>query len=89
MAEINLVASAAILYSGATYSDIADYFRLLDATFLSSATYYSNQSNYLIPTISKYYIQQQEILLRELSARESVVIMGDGRYYNVNNENVF
>ena len=80
MAEINLVASAAILYSGTTYYNIADFFRLLDATFLSATTYYSNQANHLIPTISKYYFQQQQLLLQKLSGRESVVLMGDGRY---------
>ena len=80
MADINLLSSAAVLYTGSTYTEIAEYFNLLDVAFLSSSTFYSIQRKYLIPTIQEFFNEQLNLILQlVIDLRHSVPVMGDGR----------
>ena len=80
MAEVNLC-SAAILFSGSTFTEISGFFRALECQFISRSTYYKNQAHYLIPAISKFYKEEQDRITAELAEQSSsVTVMGDERY---------
>ena len=81
MAEVNLLCSAAILFSGSTFTEISGFFRALECQFISHSTCYKNQAHYLIPAISKFYEEEQDRIMAELAEQNSsVTVMGDGRY---------
>ena len=81
MAEVNLLCSAAVLFSGSTFTEISGFFRALECQFISHSTYYKNQAHYLIPAISKFYEEEQDRIMAELAEQNSsVTVMGDGRY---------
>ena len=80
MADVNLLSSAAIFYTGLTYLEIAELFDLLDVAFMSSTTFYHNQINFLIPTIQKHFNEQINTILQpSVDERRPITIMGDGR----------
>ncbi len=51
----NLLASASVLFTGATYSDIADWSALMNLQVPKKTTYYAVQSSYLIPVVDGAY----------------------------------
>lgn len=55
MPENNVLTAAATLFTGATYTDIADWAGLLNLQLPQKTTYYNIQSSYLIPTIDETY----------------------------------
>lgn len=82
MEENNLLA-AATLFTGATYTDIADWAGLLNIQMPHKSTYYSIQSSYLIPVIAEEYKKQEDTIRARLICQtldgEGVQICGDGR----------
>lgn len=46
-----LLVSASVLFTGAKYSDIADWAELMNLQVLKKTTHYAVQSSYLIPVI--------------------------------------
>ncbi|KAK0132294.1 hypothetical protein N1851_011846 [Merluccius polli] len=83
MPENNLVSSAAIIFTGATETEIAEWADLLNLQLPKKTTYYSLQSTYLIPVIQKAYTDMQEKKLSELqetaSAGGDTDVGGDAR----------
>lgn len=80
MPENNLLFSASTLFTGATYTTIADWAKLLNLQMPKKTTFYSIQSSYLIPAIDmKYKEQHQAIMERLLQKQTGVHVSGDGR----------
>lgn len=66
MAENNLLSAAATLFTGATYTDIADWAGLLNLQLPQKSAFYTIQSSYLIPVISEAYKKQESIIKARL-----------------------
>lgn len=64
--ENNLVSSAAIIFTGTTQNEIAEWADLLNLQLPKKTSYYSLQSTYMIPVIHKAYTDMQEKILSEL-----------------------
>ncbi|XP_051962723.1 uncharacterized protein LOC127629634 isoform X8 [Xyrauchen texanus] len=83
MAENDLHVAASIVFSGATYVDIADWAALLNLQVPDKATFNGIQSSYLIPVIDSAYKEQQTALLQLLRMQnrpqKRVHLSGDGR----------
>ncbi|CAM4508137.1 unnamed protein product [Leuciscus chuanchicus] len=83
MSENNLFAAAATLFTGSTYTDIADWAGLLNLQLPLEVTFYNIQASYLLPVIEKSYTQQENIIKARLICQsedgEGVQLSGDGR----------
>ncbi|KAL7396810.1 hypothetical protein ABVT39_012062 [Epinephelus coioides] len=83
MAETNLVAAAAILFTSATYSHITHWAELCNLQFLSKTTHYDVQSSYPFLVIEETYQGQQRIVFARLIGQsldgEGVEVCGDAR----------
>lgn len=83
MPENNLLAQAAILFTGATYTDIADWAGLLNLQLPHKTWYNEVQRTYLIPVIEQAYRTQEDIIKARLICQsqdgEGVQLCGDGR----------
>lgn len=79
----NLLVSACTLFTGATYTDIADWATLLNLQIPHKTTYFDIQSSYLIPVIDEEYKEQQKAAMNDLHLRTElcnpVHLSGDGR----------
>lgn len=79
----NLLVSACTLFTGATYSDIADWASLLNLQIPKKSSYYAMQSSYLIPVIDFAYKEHQakrmEHLRMQNVLQKVVHLSGDGR----------
>nr|XP_055071078.1 uncharacterized protein si:dkeyp-30e7.2 isoform X1 [Misgurnus anguillicaudatus] len=83
MAENNLLSAAATLFTGATYTDIAEWAGVLNLQLPQKTTYYRIQSSYLIPVIAEEYKKQEDTIKARLICQtldgEGVQVCGDGR----------
>ncbi|CAM4572169.1 unnamed protein product [Leuciscus chuanchicus] len=83
MPENNLLAAAATLFTGATFTDIADWAGLLNLQLPQKTTYYNIQASYLIPVIEAAYKKQENIIKAQLICQtqdgQGVQLCGDGR----------
>ncbi|ROL48788.1 THAP domain-containing protein 1 [Anabarilius grahami] len=83
MVENNLFAAAATLFTGSTYTDIADWAGLFNLQLPLESTFYNIQASYLLPVIEKSYTQQENIIKARLICQsedgEGVQLSGDGR----------
>ncbi|KAK7909693.1 hypothetical protein WMY93_014377 [Mugilogobius chulae] len=81
--ENNLVSSAAIIFTGTTHNEIAEWADLLNLQLPKKTSYYSLQSTYMIPVVHKAYTDMQEKNLSELQEKASqgghTDICGDAR----------
>ena len=75
----NLLASAAILFSGNTFSHIAQFASFLNMKFFSHTTYYNIQKRYLFPTVNKAWIEERSSVLDDIKSNGPVNLIGDGR----------
>ncbi|XP_051988843.1 uncharacterized protein LOC127648291 [Xyrauchen texanus] len=79
----NLLVSASVLFTGATYTDIADWAALLNLQVPKKTTFYTVQSSYLTPVVDAAYREKQTAILDELhiqnALQKRVHISGDGR----------
>ncbi|KAK0146349.1 hypothetical protein N1851_014343 [Merluccius polli] len=66
MGRNNLPMCAAILFTGATYTDIKDWADLMNIPIPGKTWYYLIQSKYLIPVINNAYKDQQEKIMERL-----------------------
>ncbi len=66
MTENNLLAAAATLFTGATFTDIADWAGLLNLRLPQKTTYNNIQASYLIPVIEAAYKKQEDIIKARL-----------------------
>lgn len=74
----NVLASAAILFSGNTFSRVSQFAEFLGVPFISKSTFYQVQKSVLNPIINQEYLLQQEAILNSLPV-EGVGLSGDGR----------
>nr|XP_055059833.1 uncharacterized protein LOC129443386 [Misgurnus anguillicaudatus] len=81
--ENNLVSSAAIMFTGTTQNEIAEWADLLNLQLPKKTSYYSLQSTYMIPVIHKAYTDMQEKNIAQLQEAAShgghTDICGDAR----------
>ncbi|XP_065129116.2 uncharacterized protein [Paramisgurnus dabryanus] len=79
----NLLVSASVLFSGATYASLADWAALLNLQVPKKTAFYSMQSSYLIPAVNATYKPKQDTILNELLVENAlhteVHLSGDGR----------
>lgn len=82
MARNNILTSAAILFTGGTYTDIKDWASLLNLQIPGKTQFYAVQSKYLIPVINRTYKKQQDHIIERLkqpTAEEKLALAGDAR----------
>lgn len=83
MAENNLLATAATLFTGSTYTDIAEWAGLFNLQLPQQTTFYNIQASYLLSVIEEAYTQQEDIIKARLICQtedgEGVQLCGDGR----------
>ncbi len=84
MPENNLLMAASTLFTGATYTTIADWAGLLNLQIPQKTTYYNIQSSYLIPVIDIVYNEQHKAIMEQLLHKQYVLkkgvhVSGDGR----------
>ena len=60
----NLLTSAAILFSGNTFSRVSQLASFLNLKFFSQTTYYDIQSRYLFPVVNKAWAEEKGELLQ-------------------------
>ena len=75
----NLLSSAAILFSGNTFSHIAQFATFLNLKFFSHTTFYNIQNKYLFPVVNKAWIEERSSVLDEVKNNGPVNLIGDGR----------
>lgn len=75
----NLLLSAAILFSGSTYTRFQDIGSLLNMPILGETQYYSIQKKYLFPIVNETWLSSQNAVLDGLSGEDYIVMSGDGR----------
>lgn len=75
----NLLLSAAILLSGATYSKTEQFSKILSMPILSRSEYFKIQKIYLIPVINDYWTMHQTAILSVLSSEPDLRVCGDAR----------
>ena len=62
----NLLIPAAILYSGNTYNNTADFSKHLNLQFVSSTQYYETQKTTLFPAVKQTWIKSQSVILKQM-----------------------
>ena len=75
----NLLSSAAILFSGNTFSHIAQFASFLNLKFFSHTTFYNIQNKYLFPVVNKAWKEERSSVLNEVKSNGPVSLIGDGR----------
>ena len=75
----NLLASAAILFSGNTFSRIAQFASFLKLKFFSHTTYYNIQNRYLFPVVKIAWNEERSAVSNEVKSNGPVNLIGDGR----------
>ena len=75
----NLLSSAAILFSGNTFSRVAQFASFLNLKFFSHTTYYNIQKKYLFPVVNKAWKEEKSSVLDEVKSNGPVNLIGDGR----------
>ena len=82
-ADINILSSASVFFTGATYTDIFEWAELLNLQIPKATLFYSIQRNYLIPVIHAAYKKQNDDVIAMLHRRfdegQRVDLCGDGR----------
>lgn len=83
MPENNIVTQAAVVFTGATYTDIADWARLVNLQLPQKSWFNVFQGAYLLPVIEEAYVTQEDIVKARLICQtadgERVDLCGDGR----------
>ena len=77
MAKGNVLLSAAVLFSGNTFSRIQEMMSIANVNFIGKTLYYQLQKNILFPAVHKVYSTYQYFVLSDISG--GVNLIGDGR----------
>lgn len=75
----NLLLSAAVLFSGNTYTRLYDIADHLNMPILSESRFYALQQKYLFPVVNETWLSMQIALLDGLSGEKDIMMCGDGR----------
>lgn len=85
----NLLVSACTLFTGGTYTDIADWATMLNLQIPKKTANHEIQSSYFIPVINEEYQEQQKSVINDLhmqnELRNPAHLSGDGRSNNLLN----
>ncbi|XP_051985367.1 uncharacterized protein LOC127645746 [Xyrauchen texanus] len=83
MPEVNLLAAAAVLFRGGTYTELSDWCKTMGVQMIGHSTFYNIQKVYLHPAIEEVYIEKRtELLARVFLEQEDgkrLHLTGDGR----------
>ena len=74
----NLIAAAAILFSGNNFQKIDQLFKIMSVKFICRRTFETMQRKYLYPSIDEYYLTSQKIIFGSLKDTQCIVA-GDGQ----------
>ncbi|XP_075696181.1 uncharacterized protein LOC142662115 isoform X1 [Rhinoderma darwinii] len=72
----DILASAAVLYSGSCFFKILQMVKLLNLKFIGKSTYYKNQLLYLFPTLNRHWLLEQQSIITRLRDKP-VCLAGD------------
>ncbi|KAM3940084.1 uncharacterized protein RB166_000078 [Leptodactylus fuscus] len=72
----DVLASAAVLYSGCSFLKTLQMVKLLNLKFIGKSTYYKNQMTYLFPAINRHWLLEQQSIITRLRDKP-VCLMGD------------
>ena len=75
----NLLTSAAILFSGNTFSRIAQFASFLKLLFFSHSTFNNIQNKFLFPLVDKAWTEERSSVLEAIKREGPVNLIGDGR----------
>ncbi|XP_066458767.1 uncharacterized protein [Eleutherodactylus coqui] len=59
----DVLAAAAILYSGSSFLKILQMVKLLNLKFIGKSTYYKHQLTYLFPTLNRHWLLEQHSII--------------------------
>ena len=79
MAAGNLLLSAAVLFSGNTYTRLHDIADHLNMPIVGETQFYNIQKQYLFPVVNETWLSMQTAVLDGLSTVDRIVMSGDGR----------
>ncbi|KAF4114399.1 hypothetical protein G5714_004622 [Onychostoma macrolepis] len=83
MALNNLLVAASVLFTGAIYTDIAEWAALINLQVPKKTTFYTMQSSYLIPVVDAAYTEKQAAIIDDLhiqnAHQKGLHLSGDGR----------
>ncbi|XP_055997869.1 uncharacterized protein LOC125647150 [Ostrea edulis] len=74
----DLLIASAILLSGNNFQKILTMAKFLKLTILSSSTFHRIQITYLVPSIDKFWTDQQDAIIDEFRDQD-LIVLGDGR----------
>ena len=74
----NLLAAAALLFSGNNYTKISLFSKFMSLSFFSSSTFHQYQRKYLVPLIQSWWKDMQDRVFSGL-CNQPVVVSGDGQ----------
>ncbi|XP_073409250.1 uncharacterized protein [Dendrobates tinctorius] len=72
----DVLASAAVLYSGTSFLKILQMVKLLNMKFIRKSTYYKNQLTHLFPTLNRHWHMEQQSIITRLRDKP-VCLAGD------------
>ena len=83
MAEVNLLAAAAVLFRGGTYTELSDWCKTMNVQMIANTTFYEMQKAYLHPAIEDLYQEQRNKILARVYLEQQdgkrLHLTGDGR----------
>ena len=79
MAEVNLLAAAAVQFRGGTYTELSDWCKTMNVQMIAKTTFYEMQKAYLHPAIEDLYQQQRKDRDLEQEDGKKLHLSGDGR----------
>ncbi|XP_073713017.1 uncharacterized protein [Misgurnus anguillicaudatus] len=83
MPEVNLLAAAAVLFRGGTYTELSDWCKTMGVQMIGHSTFYNIQKIYLHPVIEELYCQKRDELLARVYLEQEdgkrLHLTGDGR----------
>ncbi|XP_063295528.1 G patch domain-containing protein 4 isoform X1 [Pelobates fuscus] len=65
----NILASAAIVFSGSDFKKVYELFEIFGVQFISITTHRAYQQNYLFPIVNLYYRKERNLILSSLKGR--------------------
>ncbi|KAM8923997.1 uncharacterized protein RCH25_008749 [Pelodytes ibericus] len=74
----NLLASAAVLFSGSHYTKVNEMFTILGMPFMSRSTYSMYQKKFIFPIVDLYYKRDRQATISSLKGK-AICLSGDGQ----------
>lgn len=82
-ADNNILVSAGIFFTGATYTDISEWAEVINLQIPKETLFYAIQKNYLIPVVHAAYADHNKDIINSLKLKNleghKTQLCGDGR----------